>query len=482
MKEASQQEAFDIIVIGAGSGGLNIAGFMNRTGFKVLLVDKKEEGIGGDCLNYGCVPSKALIHIARQMREARGARRFGMNVEGSADMKKVSNYIREKKEVIRKHENKSYFESRGMTVIIGAATFASNNSIAVNGNIYSAKRILLATGSRPRTLHIEGMEGATILTNESLFDLEILPKKLLVIGGGPIGIELGQAMSHLGSDVSIVVKEDKILPREDAALSSVLQSEMEKDGVTFYFNSSVKKITEKKYALLQINSEERTIEFDAILVAVGRELNKEHLDLEKAGIELNEKGGIQVNEYLETTNKNVLLCGDIVGQHQFTHAAELHAALIIRNFFIPPFIARILPFLKKKLNTDHLSWVTYTTPELATFGISEHDLMGRNTQYKVLEQDFEDDDRAIVDETTNGKMKLFVSKKGVLLGGTMVSQNAGELVQELILVQSQNMNVSALFSKIYPYPTAARINKKAVSKLYIEKLTPIVKKLMKLLY
>ncbi len=469
------KNVFDLIVIGAGSGGLNIAGFMNRSGFRVLLVDKKEENIGGDCLNFGCVPSKALIHIARIIRNAQKAKEFGFRIEGETDMKKVVEYIRSKKEHIRLHENKPYFEGLGMTVAIGGAKFVSKNEVMVSGILYRAKKIVLATGSRPRTIDIPGIEGAAVFTNETLFDLEKLPKKLLIIGGGPIGIELGQALSHLGSEVSIIVKENRILPREDEVLSNILKTEMEKEGVKFYFESSVKRIEDKERAVVETVHGEQCIDFDGMLIAIGRDLNKENLDLEKADICLDEKKNIKVNKYLETTNKNVLVCGDIAGQHQFTHAAELHAALIIRNFFLPK-------FLKKKLVTKHLSWVTYTTPELATFGLGEKDLKDASVSYKVLDESFKEDDRAIIDEMTYGKLKLFVSPKGILLGGSMVAPNAGELIQELILAQSENMNVSALFSKIYPYPTATRINKRAVSSLYKEKLTPMVKKIMKILY
>ncbi|MBU0749909.1 FAD-dependent oxidoreductase [Patescibacteria group bacterium] len=467
------EQAFDIIVLGAGSGGLNIASFMNTAGFRVLLVDKSEETIGGDCLNFGCVPSKALIHVARLVSEAKEAGRFGLNVTGAVDMSAVREYISSKIETIRQHENRQYFEKAGMTVVIGTAAFASRNSVVVNGNTYSAEKIVLATGSRPRQLSVPGIEQATVYTNESLFSIDTLPKNLLVVGGGPIGIELGQALSQLGSSVTFVVKESRILSREDVEVASVLQSKMEQEGCTFYFNANLQAIENGTVAVLETTSGTERVSFDAVLVAIGRELETKELNLDAANIKLDERGKIVVDKYLRTTNKNVLVCGDIAGQHQFTHAAELHAGVIIRNFFNP---------FKKKLRTDSLSWVTYTTPEIATFGLSETELKRRRTAYRVLEDSFEHDDRAIVDETTAGLAKLFVSPNGILLGGTMVAKNAGELIQELILAQSEGMNISALFNKTYPYPTASRINKRVVTQAYRNKLTPLVKKIFKLLY
>lgn len=472
------KKIFDIIVIGAGSGGLNIAGFMVKAGFKVLLVDKSDEHIGGDCLNFGCVPSKALIHVAKTIHYAQKAKQFGIDAHGKTDMQKVVEYIKSKKDFIRAHENKAYFESLGMTVVVGCATFASRNSISVNGEEYMGKKIVLATGSRPREYTVKGIEHVEVLTNETIFDITQLPSKLLIVGGGPISVEIGQAFAYLGSEVTIVVKENRILPREDESIALVLQKRMEDEGVCFYFESVIQEIHSSTQARILTQQREVAQEFDTFFVAIGRELNTEGLSLEKAGIKQNDKKGIVANEYLETTNKDVLLCGDIVGQHQFTHAAELHAVLLIRNFFIPHW----LPFFKKKLNTDHLAWVTYTNPEIATFGLSEAEIQKRNIAHTVIDQNFDEDDRAIVDEVTYGKAKVFVSRDGFLLGGSMVAQNAGELIQEFILAETNKIPIGAFFTKIYPYPTASRINKRIISSLYKEKLTPFVKKVMKFIY
>ncbi len=467
-----KEKTFDIIVIGAGSGGLNIAGFMNRVGLKVLLVDKSDENIGGDCLNFGCVPSKALIHIARLVKNSHDAKKFGIEITGNVDMTKVRNYIKDKQSIIREHENAEYFRSIGMTVVLGSAKFVSKNEVEVGGVTYKSKKIVISTGSRPRQLSIKGSEKLNIYTNEEIFDIEKLPKRLLVIGGGPIGLEIGQAFNYLGSHVSVLHRSDKLLPKEDIEIANIFTDNLKREGVEFYFNSEIKEILDNNEVLINNDGKEIKPLFDAIFVAIGRELNTEGLELEKAGIEMDGRK-IKVDKYLRTTNKNVYLCGDIVGGHQFTHAAELHAGVILNNFFSP---------VKKKYSPDKLSWVTYTNPEIATFGLSENELNKKGTKYKTLNSDFKEDDRAIVDDFGEGKTKLFVSNKGTLLGGTMIAPNAGELFQELVLLNNSGLKISNIFNKIYPYPTATRINKRVVSQHFAEKLTAFNKKVLKFLF
>lgn len=471
---------YDCIIIGAGSGGLNIASFLNSIGLKILLIDKSDEHIGGDCLNTGCVPSKALIHVARMRKSALEAEAFGLRVEGSIDLHKVMTHVRDAQEVIREHENADYFRSKGMEVVLGTARFAGRDTVEVAGKEYRGKKIIIATGSRPRMLTIPGVEeverAGNLYTNENIFSMGKLPEKLLVVGAGPIGIELGQAFRHLGSEVTVVTKDKAILPREDAKIAAVLQSRLEKDGVKFIFNADTVRFEAGNTLVVKNPSgKEDALSFDAILVSIGRTLDLASLSLEKAGIEVTEKGAIRVDEYLKTTNRQVYVCGDIAGQHQFTHAAELHAGLIIRNF--------LTPFFKRRLSTDALSWVTYTTPEIATYGLSESELKSRNVPYTLLESSFDEDDRAITDDARDGYTKMFIhAKSKKILGGTMVAPNAGELVQELILATTNGLSIGAIFKKIYPYPTAARINKRLVANHERTRLTPITKRLLRGLF
>lgn len=509
---------FDIIVIGAGSGGLNIAGFMNKAGFKVCLIDKSDKAIGGDCLNHGCIPSKALIHIARGIAQGKKSEKFmtsesvnevkregkyeGGHEGRQIDLIKVMDEVRLKQDIIREHENAEYFKSIGMAVVLGLAKFTSKNSVEVNGIEYKAKKIIIATGSRPIKIDIKGNNNDVekniipVYTNETIFNIKTLPKNLLVIGGGPIGIELGQAFSMIGSKVTIVHKGSRILEKEDTEIADTLATKLVSQGINILLKSEVSEILDEsnqpkvKIKGLGDSETETLIDCDAILLAIGRKLNIDNLDLDKAGIEIEKNNSgtdkIKVNKYLQTTNKRVFLCGDVVGQHQFTHAAELHAALIIRNFFAPVGFGLFGNLFKKKLNTDSLSWVTYTSPEIATFGINEKTLIERGENFEILTEKFTHDDRAITDEYRDGLIKLFVGikggSKGKLLGGTLISPIAGEIVQELILAQSSGLPIKHIFNKIYPYPTASRINKRVVTKYFARSLNGFVKKVLKVLY
>ena len=477
----SKHDNFDLIVIGAGSGGLNVASFMNKAGFKVLLCDKTDRHIGGDCLNWGCVPSKALIHTAKLAAAAKELQHFGPKITGKVNLKKVTGHIYDIKENIREHENANHFTAQGIDVVLGTAKFASKNSVIINGKEYFAKKIVLATGARPKKLNIPGINKVDYLTNESIFNQTKLPSDLLIIGAGPIGMELGQSFQRLGSNVTIIDTGDQFLPKEDKEIAKVLEDQLKKEGIKILYNQLALKFPNKNSLQVKNTKTNKTkiLKFDQVLISIGRTLNIDNLDLEKAGVEIDPSGHkLVVNDYLETTNKNVLVCGDVAGSYQFTHAAEMHAAVIISNFFTP----RFLPFLKKKITYDKIAWVTYTEPEIATFGLSQKQLDKKELDYEIFEHDFKDDDRAITQGTTYGKSKLYISKKGKILGGTMVAKDAGELVQELILANTANLHIKHFFSKVYSYPTAARINKYTLRPWFARKMTQRVKRIFRFLY
>lgn len=463
---------YDLIVIGAGSGGLNIASFMNKAGFKVLLVDKADKNIGGDCLNTGCIPSKALIHCAKLAHSANEASNFGYKVSGKADIKKIKSYINEKIEFIRKHENAAWFRKQGMDVVLGEAKFNSKKSIIVKGKEYHAKNIILATGSRPRKLKITGSDKVEFYSSENIWTIDKIPKNFLFIGGGPISTELGQSFQRLGSQVTILTNTAEFLPKEEPEIRKVLQEQLLSEGMKFHFSSNPVEFKNKNELIFEQNGKKKNIKFDAVFLGIGRELNYQGLDLEKAGIKVHERG-IFVNNYLQTTNKNVYLCGDIAGGFQFTHACELQTSTIIKNLFSP---------IKTKLTYDNFSWVTYTYPEIATFGINEKEMKKRGLNYKRLVLDHTDDDRAIVDQFQDGKSIIYVDNKDKLLGGTIISPNAGEVFQEFVLAKTNNLSISSFLQKIYAYPTASRINKKIITNLFAKKLTPFAKKVLRWMY
>jgi pyruvate/2-oxoglutarate dehydrogenase complex dihydrolipoamide dehydrogenase (E3) component len=468
-------QEFDVIIIGAGAGGLNIASFCNRVGLRVLLIDKNDASIGGDCLNFGCVPSKALIHVAREVAAARRATAYGLAVAGTVHWPTVRDRIAAVQATIREHENAAWFTEKGITVVLGAATFTGPRTVRVGDYEYTAKRIVIATGSRPRVLAGQGIEQVTrVLNNESIFTMPDLPSRLLVLGAGPIGIELAQALLHLGSQVTVVDPGNQILGKEDSEMANILQTQLESLGMQFHLGNKLDMFTGPTEArVINAKGATRTLEFDAVFVAIGRVLNTDGLGLAAAGIATDSQGKLVINDYLQTTNPAVFACGDVAGNFQFTHAAEMHASTIIRNFFSP---------LRRRFVSLGISWVTYTTPEVATFGRTEAQLQAAGVSYEVLVTDCIHDDRAITDDYRYGRQKLFIGPRGEIFGGTLVAPNAGELMQELVLAQSARLPLSALFSKTYAYPTATRLNKRAAAQFMAKSLSPWRMKILRGLY
>lgn len=471
---------YDIIVIGAGSAGLGVSLPMNELGFKVLLIDKGDRRIGGECLNDGCVPSKALIHVAKIIHEAKKSTDFGLSVSGELDFQKVKDYIKNVQNTIKEHENAKFLSEIGLDVELGTARFTGERSIEVNGKEYSAKKIVLATGSKPRMIKAKGIENVKVFTNENIFDIEDLPRKLVIIGGGPIGMEFSQAFRRLGSEVHVIETGEQILSKEDPSISKILKDILEKEGVNFHLNSNILEFTSPSSILFtNENKEKISLEFDAVLIGVGREVSFEGLDLEKAGIKTNEKGLPEINNYLKTTNRNVLIAGDAAGSLNFSHAAELHATVIIKNFINP---------LQKKVKYDHFSWVTFTDPEIATFGLNEHALKEQSIDFERLEYDLADDDRAVIGSYRYGKLILFVERSIIpggdkkIYGGSMIAPNAGEIIQELVLANSAGLGTKALFEKIHAYPVASRVNKSIILEKTRKEVGPFVKKIIRSFY
>lgn len=469
-----QHDKYDLIVVGCGSGGLSVGLGMKALGFKVLMIAKDEEDIGGECLNDGCIPSKAMIHVANIVNSAKEAEKFGLKMSGEASMDLVKAYIQNIQTTIKKHENSEWLRAQGVDVLLGTAFFHSSSSINVNDEIISGKKIVLATGSSPKKLTVRGIEMAAYYDNQTIFNIDIVPRRLLIVGSGPIGIEIAQTMCRLGTEVTVVSRSEQILPNEDKELTEILKKRLEAEGVKFYFKSELEEVLSKEKATVKLSNKESTdIFYDAIFVAIGRELFFDGLKLAHAGIKVRDKK-IVVNEYLQTTAKNVYLCGDIAGDLYFSHAAEFHARILINNFLSP---------IKKKLNNKNFSWVTFTKPELATFGYSQKQMKDKSIDFEVIEQNFTSDDRALTDNYVEGKLLMYVSKKNLIggqkiLGGSMIAPHAGEMIQELILANSTGLSINALFNKIYPYPTASRINQSAIVNYRSKNLSRTVKKLL----
>ncbi|WP_373518811.1 NAD(P)/FAD-dependent oxidoreductase, partial [Pricia sp.] len=345
---------YDIIVIGAGSAGLSVGLTMNTLGFKVLMIAKTDHEIGGECLNDGCVPSKALIHVAKILRQAKKAEAFGLHLTGKTDLKKVMDYVTQRQEIIRKHENATELCEQGIDIALGEAKFTGKKEVTVNNIKYKGKNIVIATGSKSRKLDIPGVKDVNYYTNSTVFSIEHLPKNLLFIGGGPIGIELAQAFNSLGSKVTVVQHGNTILEHDDPQVTSVLLQQLRQEGIEILLNAEVERFTSAETANLKLkDGVSRNVNFDAVFVGIGRELPLDALQLQNAGIDIKD-GKIVTDKYLQTTNKNVYVCGDVAGDLMFSHAAEFHARILVNNFLSP---------FKKKLSNEHMSWVTFTDPE-----------------------------------------------------------------------------------------------------------------------
>jgi pyruvate/2-oxoglutarate dehydrogenase complex dihydrolipoamide dehydrogenase (E3) component len=461
---------YDVIVIGAGSGGLNIAGFMNTLKLRVLMVEKHL--VGGDCLNYGCVPSKALLSMAHIINCARKAGEFGLHTVGNVEMDRVVRKIKERQEKIRVHENPDYFRQKGIDVEIGAPRFTGGGSIVINDRECHARRIVIATGSRPAVPPIEGLDNIDYLTNETLFTNKVLPGKLLVIGGGPIGIEMAQAYQRLGSQVTVVDMARQILPKEDKDIAEALAAVLKKEGVDIRTGVTVERFPDSRSVIIKNpGGQAESLAFDRVLVAAGRRLNIEDLDLEKAGIEI-KNNRLAVDEYMRTSNKKIFCCGDAAGGFQFTHWAEYQAAVIIKNMLSP---------FKKKADSSIVAWVTYTDPEVATFGLWPGELKRKKIKFETISIPLKQVDRAVCEGIEDGVLKLHIAK-GKIRGGTLMAKNAGEMVGELIGFMTLKTPFSRLYNRIYPYPTMARIHRKAVQQSLGKKLTPGAVKTLRILF
>jgi len=469
----SETTQYDVIVVGAGAAGLNTAVVLNEMGFRVLLVERDTKQIGGDCLNYGCVPSKALLHVAKTVHTAHQASEFGVSVTGDVDMVSVKEHISRVQNEIREHENIDYFRNKGIHIELGEASFADERTIEVNDVRYQAKRIVLATGSRPRVISIPGDEKVTVHTNETIFDLEEVPSHLVVLGGGPIGMEIAQAYRYLGADVSVVNLGERILEAEDPEVSHLMQQRLEEQGVVFYLQHTAKSFASANQVVLESADGKQTeLTFDTFLMAIGRDTHpSDSLNLDRAGVTTYE-GHIAVNDRLQTSNPRVFVCGDASGGLLFTNITEQQSSLILKNFFTP---------FKSSWNTDHMAWVTYTDPEVATFGLSEQELQDRNYTYQVVTDSVPAEDRTITDDYPRGIIKMFISR-GRILGGTIMAPHAGEIIQELILANTYNISVDKVFQKVYPYPTASRITKHALSPYFLQKLTPRARRMLHWLF
>lgn len=467
------KSSYNLVVIGAGAGGLVSAAGAAGVGAQVALIESHL--LGGDCLNVGCVPSKALLRCAKAVAAVREAGRFGVRIEGeiSVDFGHVMERMRRLRAQISPVDSAARFSGQlGIDVFMGRAKFTGKNSIEVNGKTLTFTKAVIATGGTAAIPNIPGLSDAPYLTNSTVFNLTELPKRLGVIGAGPIGLELAQAFQRLGSRVTVFSRSEKIMPKEDPEAVEIVKQSMVKDGVSFAFHSSYKRIegqgeTGPVRVVLDENGSENILEFDALLIATGRKPAVTGLGLEEAGVEFDTRKGLVVNERLQTTNPDIYGVGDVAGKYQFTHMSDFMARLVIKN---------ALFFGRDKVSDLLVPWATYTDPEVAHVGLYEKDLLDRDIAFTTFKREFADVDRTIVDGAREGYVKIHVAKgKGQILGATIVGSHAGDMISEVTVAMQGGMGLGQLAGVIHPYPTAAEAVRQCGDAYNRERLTPAVK-------
>ncbi|SHH69969.1 dihydrolipoyl dehydrogenase family protein [Clostridium grantii] len=455
---------YDVVVIGAGAGGLTAA--YTALGFskKVALIDKNKPG--GECTWSGCVPSKALINIAEEIHMAK---KFNLNlkIDSTEVMERVTKVI----ENVYSNENPEKLINDGIDYINGFARFIDKNTIEVNNEQIKAKKIIIATGSSPLVPPINGLDKVDYLTNESIFTLKKLPESLIVLGGGPIGIELAQALNRIGVKVKVIEMLPKILFREEPELVSMLHDRLESEGIEIYTGTKAIEVNSdngKVSVKVQKNEEEFEIEGESILLALGRKANLEGLDLNKVGIEISRKG-IEVDNHLETSLKGVYAIGDVVGPYNFSHMANVQGITAVQNAVLP---------INKKINYQNVAWCSYTDPELARAGMLETEAREKfGDSIRVYTHSYDHIDRAMTKENSIGLVKVILDKKGKVLGASILGDRAGEIISEIQVVKTLGVNFGKLADVIHPYPTYAEVLNKIGKKVKVDNLlnNPIVK-------
>jgi len=452
---------FDICVIGAGSGGLSVAYAASHMGMKVALIEGHK--MGGDCLNFGCVPSKALLAAGHAAQNMRDAARFGIApVEPQVDFAAVNAHVHGVIAAIEPHDSVARYEGFGVDVIQARARFTGPDTVEAGGRTIRARRFVVATGSRAVLPPIPGLTDVPAMTNETLFELTQRPEHLLIIGGGPIGCEMAQAHRQLGCKVT-VLDMGPILPKDDPELTDIVRQRLLDEGVILLEKVAVKAVSGTAGAItIAYEDKGKSLEVTGshLLVATGRRAAIDDLGLDAAGV-THDRNGIKVDAHLRTSNRKVYAIGDCVGPYQFTHLASYHAGIVIRNMLLK---------LPAKVNLAAFPWVTYTHPELANVGLSEEQARKEHGDIVVTRFPFHEVDRAIAERDTPGLVKVVTTKKGRILGAAIVGPRAGDLLQPWTLAISQGLKIGAMAGAVAPYPTFVEIGKRAAGAYFAPKV------------
>ncbi|MBF0564525.1 MAG: FAD-dependent oxidoreductase [Nitrospirae bacterium] len=465
---------FDIGVIGGGPAGLTVASGSAQLGAKTLLIEK-ESALGGDCLHYGCVPSKTLIRSAQVFSLMKRAGEFGLPEVSiqPVDFREVSNRIKSVIAVIQKHDSYDRFCKLGVRVEFGEPFFADEHTLKLEGERYTAGTWVIATGSSAVIPPIAGLDKQSCITNKEIFYLDKLPGSMIILGAGPIGVEMAQAFARLGTKIDVIDSAEQILPREDGDMAEMAMGVLMAEGVQFHLNASVTAVKnhgmEKEVSLSDIISNAnnanvvsntRSLRAEMLFVATGRSPNVQGLGLESLGIDFDKKG-IKVDDRLRTHHRHIYAAGDVNGILPFTHTAGYEGGVVITNavFHLP-----------RRVNYTYIPWCTYTDPELAGIGLTEKAAKDAGLDYTVWTEEFQHNDRCLAEGETVGRIKMLLDKRERPLGIQILGHGAGELLSEWVAVINGKVKLSALAGAVVPYPTVAEINKKVVSNFFAGKI------------
>ncbi|RJX35915.1 MAG: mercuric reductase [Desulfarculus sp.] len=456
---------YDLGVLGGGAAGLTMTAGAAQLGVKTILIEK-EPALGGDCLHYGCVPSKTLIRSARVYHQMKNAARYGLPavppppVEFSRLSARIAGVIA----AIQRHDSVERFCRLGAEVVFGSARFLDEHRVELEGRRIAAGKWLIATGSSPEVPPVPGLEGVPYLTNREMFSLPSLPESLLVLGAGPIAIEMAQAFRRLGSRVSVVQRSGQILSKEDQDLADLVMQRLQEEGVEFHLNSKVLSASEKagrpQLTIQNAQGQENTLSAEQLLVALGRRANLEGLNLEAAGVEYSPRG-LVLDSRLRTSQKHIYGAGDVTGAYQFTHAAGYEAGVALANAVFR---------LPRKVDYTFLPWCTFCDPELASLGLNEKAAQKAGVKYSLWSEEFAANDRALAEGEGLGCIKLLLDKDERPLGVQILGPRAGELLGEWVAVAGGRVKLSTLAGAVHPYPTLGEINKRVAGDVMAPKL------------
>jgi len=482
-KNPNPTRPYHLVILGAGTAGLVTAAAAAGLGARVALVERQL--MGGDCLNVGCVPSKAIIRSGRLTADLRSATDYGITLPQLpfVDFPAVMERMRRLRSEISPHDSASRFRELGVDVFLGSARFDTASSVVVDGphgsRTVKFRKAVITTGARAAVPPIPGLDSVHYLTNETLFSLTGLPRRLGVIGSGPIGSEMAQALSLLGSEVTLFDRGERILSKEDPEAAKVIEKRFEDDGIQLLLNSRLLKVAETTEGIsitFSQDGREQELLFDQLLVAAGRAPNVEGLNLQAVGVQSNDKG-VVVNDYLQTSNPRIFAAGDVCSKYKFTHVADFQARIVLQNALFS-----VGPLGRKKVSDLNIPWCTYTTPEVAHVGMYEQEAVQKGIQVDIYRQDFAEVDRAILEGETDGFAKI-LTRKGTdrIVGATIVAAHAGEMISEITVAMNGGIGLSRIASAIHPYPTQAEAIRKLGDQYNRTRLTPFSQRILNLL-